>query len=270
MAGANSSAPGDVIPVPDSAARALEARRLHRRQMIRRGLIAAPIVAIVVLLSALAVPVAHQLRESWLLEAAGFRVVWQIDEDNWMSGGVTNVDLKQLRSWPPSSYAPDLRLLSRLLNVESLGLSECAVTEQELAPLSGLKHLKSLNLARLNHLRYGSPETGLSDACLIPIQGLSRLQILTLSGNRITDDGLAMIGRMPNLEELDLDATDVTDAGLVHLQALKKLKSLSLGGTLVTPRGASKLQSALPGLEVSFDISPEVERSLKQLRRQHP
>ena len=126
-----------------------------------------------------------------------------------------------------------------------------------------------MSLARLNHLRYGSPDTELSDACLIPLQGLSQLQSLTLSGNRITDDGLALIAGIPELETLDLDATDVTDAGLVHLQGLKKLKSLSLGGTLVTPQGAKMLQSALPGLEVNFDISPEVERNLKQSRRKH-
>ena len=31
---------------------------------------------------------------SWLLEAAGFKVDWQIGEDNWMSGGVTDVHLQ--------------------------------------------------------------------------------------------------------------------------------------------------------------------------------
>ena len=268
MAGTESSAPGDAIPVLDAAARALDARRMHHRQIIRRGVITALIVAIVGLLTALAVPVVNQLRASWLMQAAGFSVDWQIDEDNWMSGGVTNVNFKQLRSWPPSSHDPDLSLLPRLLNVESVGLSECAVTEQELASLRGLDHLRSLNLARLNHLRYGSLDTGLSDACLIPIQGLSQLQTLTLSGNRITDEGLALIAGMPELESLDLDATDVTDAGLVHLQALKKLKSLSLGGTRVTPQGARALQSALPGLEVSFEIDPELERILKQSRRE--
>ena len=72
----------------------LEARRMHHRQIIRRGVITALIVAIVGLLTAVAVPVVHQLRESWLLEAAGFSVDWQIDEDNWMSGGVTNVSIQ--------------------------------------------------------------------------------------------------------------------------------------------------------------------------------
>jgi hypothetical protein len=269
MAGADSSAPGDAIPRVDAPARAREARRLHHRQVIRRGVIAALVVAILGLLTVVAVPVFHQLRESWLLEAAGFKVDWSIGEDNWMTGGVTNVRFKQLHSWPPGSYDLDLKILPRLLNIESLSIPECTVTEQGLAPLRGLGHLRSLNLARLDHIRYGSPATALTDACLIPLQGLSQLQNLTLSGNRITDDGLALIAGMPGLETLDLDATNVTDAGLVHLQGLKKLKSLSLGGTFVTPQGSKTLQSVLPGLEINFDINPELERNLKQSRRAH-
>ena len=66
---------------------------------------------------------------------------------------------KQRSSWLPGSRDLDLKILPRLLNVESLGLAECAVTEQGLASLRGLDDLRSLNLARLNHLRYGSPET---------------------------------------------------------------------------------------------------------------
>jgi len=269
MAGADSLAPGDAIPVLNAAARALDARRKHHRQIIRRGVIAGLIVAIVGLLTAVGVPVAHQLRESWLLEAAGFSVAWQLDENNWMSGGVTAVNFRQRSSWLSGSHDPDLKILPILLNVESLSLSECAVTEQGLDSLRGLKHLKSLNLMRLGHLRYGSPVTGLSDACLVPIQGLTQLHDLDLAGNRITDDGIALIAGMHELESLGLTATDVTDAGLVHLHALKKLKSLSVGGTLVTPQGARALQSALPGLEVDFEIDPELARTLKQSRRDH-
>ncbi len=269
MAAADSSLPGDAIPALDPAARALDARRLHHRQIIRRGIITALIVAAVGLLAAVAVPVVNQLKVSWLMQTAGFSVDWQIDEDNWMSGGVTNVHFKQLRSWPPSSQDLDLRMLPRLLNVESVSLAECAVTEQGLASLRGLDHLKSLNLARLHHLRYGSSVTGLSDACLISIQGLTKLEDLNLAGNRISDAGLALITGMPGLESLDLTATDVSDAGLIHLHALKKLKSLSLGGTRVTPQGARALQSAVPGLDVSFGIDPELERSLKLWRREH-
>jgi len=242
---------------------------MHHRQIIRRGVITTLVVAIVGLLTAVAVPVFYQLRESWVLEAAGFSVDWQIDETNWMSGGVTNVNYRHRSSWLSGSRDLELKILPRLLNVESLSLSDCAVTEQGLDSLRGLHHLKSLNLMRLGHLRYGSPETVMSDACLIPIQGLTQLHDLDLAGNRITDDGLALIAGMPELESLDLTATEVTDAGLVHLQALKKLKNLALGGTRVTPQGPRALQSALPGLEVSFDVDPELERILKQSRREH-
>jgi hypothetical protein len=269
MAGADTLDPGDATDVVDAATRALTARRLHHRQMLRRCIITALCVAIVGLLFALAVPVVNQLRVLWLMRGAGFSVDWQIDQDNWMSGGVTKVFVNQLRSWPPSSPDPDLSLLPWLLNVESLDLGESAVTEQELALLRGLNHLKSLNLARLNHLRYRLAESGLSDSCLIPIQGLTQLDDLELSGNRISDDGLALIAGMHDLKSLGLTATDVTDAGLDHLRALRKLKTLFLGGSLVTPQGAKNLQSALPGLEINFDIDPEVESSLKQLRRDH-
>jgi hypothetical protein len=269
MAGADSQVPGDAIPVIDAAARALDARRMHHRQIVRRGVITTLVVGFVGLLTAVAVPVVNQLRASWLLQASGYSVDWQIDEDNWMSGGVTNVNYKQ-RSWLAGSRDADLKILPRLLNLESLSLAESAVTEQGLASLRGLDHLKMLNLARLDQFRYGSPVTGLNDAALVPIQGLTRLETLTLTGNRITDQGLALIARMPALENLDLDATDVTDAGLVHLQSLKKLKTLALGGTRVTPEGVQTLQKALPGLEISIDIDPEVERVVKQSRRENP
>ncbi len=270
MAGADSSPPGDAIPVLDTAARALYARRMHHRQIIRRGVITTLVMAVVGLLTAVAVPVVNQLKWSWLMQSAGFSVDWEINEDNWMFGGVTNVYFRHLQSWPPSSPHPDLRLLPRLLNVESVDLAECAVTEQELDSLRGLIHLRSLNLARLNHLSYATSDTGLSDACLIPIQGLRQLQELDLAGNRITDAGTALIAGMPELESLDLTATEVGDAGLVHLQTLKKLKRLSLGGTRVTPQGARALQSALPALEVIFEIDPDLERILKVSRRVHP
>jgi len=269
MAGSDSSSPGDASPVLDAAARALGARRMHHRQIIRRGVITALVMAIVGIITAVVVPVVNQLGWLWQMKAAGFNVDWQIDEDNWMSGGVTNVSIQHLLSRPPSSRHADLSMLPRLLNVETLGLEECTVTEQELDSLRGLNHLRSLNLARLNHLRYASTDRGLSDACLIPIKGLSQLRELDLSGNRITDDGMAMIAGMPELESLVLTATEVTDAGLVHLQALKKLKNLSLGGTGVTPQGARALQSALPDLQANFDIEPELERILEQSRRQH-
>jgi Leucine-rich repeat (LRR) protein len=153
------------------------------------------------------------------------------------------------------------------MKVESVNLAECPVTEEGLTALSGLTHLKSLNLTRLGHLRYGSPLPALSDAALEPLRKLTELRTLTLSGNRITDAGLALIAQLPNLENLDLDATEVTDAGLLQFRGHKMLKTLSLGGSRVTPRGARELETALPGLQYQFQIDPEVAYNLENARR---
>ncbi len=268
MSSADSSARDDAVPVVDPMARALEARRLHHRQMIRRGIVLALVLALVGLLTAITIPVANQLRASWLMESAGFRVDWDLNRDNWMSGGVSHVTYKQ-GSWLQGPHDLELQIVPRLLNVESVSLQECDVTEAGLAPLSKLGRLQDLNLSRLYHLRYGATVTGLSDGCLTSIQGLSQLKNLSLSGNRITDTGLAVIARMSQLETLDLTATDVTDAGLAQLKALKKLRVLSVGGSFVTPEAARALQSALPGLEVEFLLDPELERNLKAWRKSH-
>ena len=165
-----------------------------------------------------------------------------------------------------------LPTLSGLVNLESLHLNECPVSEPALAALGRLDRLQELDLTRLNVFRYGvsfagSPtgasEFGLTDACLPPLVGLPRLRALSLAGNRITDKGMVQIGRMRGLEDLDLSATDITDNGLVHLQSLKNLKTLNVTATLVTPDGLKRLQQAMPGLEISQEFDTETGRKSK-------
>ncbi len=264
MTGPESLAAREARPAIDSAARASEARRLHHRQMIRRGLLAALLVAIVGLIFAVAVPAFNQLRVAWLLQAAGYNVDWQVDELTWRIGGVTSVRYNN-RNWLTTPRDAEILLLPRLLNVQSLSLAECPVTEAGLAPLAALEDLRALDLKRLDQFHYGTDLRGLKDSCLTPLVGLRKLESLTLSGNRISDAGLATIGRMTQLSSLDLDATDVTDAGLVHLHSLRNLRSLSLGGTQVTPEGLKAFQKAMPEVEVNFDLSPEVEQAILRL-----
>jgi hypothetical protein len=70
---------------------------------------------------------------------------------------------------------------------------------------------------------------------------------LDLSRTRITDAGLKVLGKMPNLEHLDLRGTAVGDAGVEALVPLRNLQTLGLYGTAVTDAGLSALQR-LPGL----------------------
>ena len=264
------SAPAASEPgVPDESLGevARHARVMHHRQIIRRAIVGALIVGLLVAIGVVAIPVVKQLTTHWSLGGAGFVVDWQVDGDNWTSGGTTAVTSKG-HSWLKPSRDPDLQLLPLLWNLESLNLTECDITEQGLAPLARLTQLRELSLVNLHHIRYGSGPPGLSDACLIPLQRLTSLQSMNLSGNRITDSGLALLSGLTNLETLDLDATDVTDSGLVQLQSLKQLKVLSLAGTKVTPQGVKALQSAMPGLEINTDMEPTLAEKVANWRRQ--
>jgi hypothetical protein len=263
-----SSVPQDDLeasPEVDLVKRAEYARKMHRRQMTRRGIIAFVVLSIVGAVTAVSMPVYHQVSTLWFLKSSGFRVDWQLDADNWLTGGLSSVSFSPRGFSTPRMLDQEMKELVKLWHLESLNLSECNVSESSLTALAGLVELKELNLTRMDQYRYGGPE-GLSDNCLQPLQAMTRLETLTLSGNRITDEGLAMIAGLPKLEYLILDATDVTDAGLKHLEGMKNLKSVSLGATLVTPEGIKKLQRAIPGLEVDLHVDAQVERQVKNFR----
>ena len=71
---------------------------------------------------------------------------------------------------------------------------------------------------------------------------------LDLSRTAITDAGLTVVGKMPNLQHLDLRGTAVGDAGVEALVPLRDLQTLGLYGTAVTDAGLPALQR-LPGLK---------------------
>jgi hypothetical protein len=272
MHGPETHVHGGVLTAVDLANRAEFARKMHHRQMISRGLIAGLVMAVVGLVTAISYLDSTQLSTQWILKRSGFMVDWQLDEDNWMTGGVTSARYVPLsgkyhRGSPPGREQFDFYALPRLLQLESLNLAECNVGEQDLSVLSGLVELKELYLSHLDQYRDAGGSAGWSDACLRPLEGLTRLRTMSLSGNRITDRGLALVARLPNLEYLWLDATDVGDEGLVHLEGMRSLKSVSLGATRVTPEGIKKLKAARPGLEIDLLVDPEVERRVKEARK---
>ena len=57
--------------------------------------------------------------------------------------------------------------------------------------------------------------------------------------------------RFPNLYVLSLSGTKATDAGLAHLAGLSQLRLLVLNGTRVTQTASSNLKRALPELEIN-------------------
>jgi hypothetical protein len=93
------------------------------------------------------------------------------------------------------------------------------------------------------------------------IKAISRLrwlQFLYQDGNsKITDEGLAILGKMASLEAIDLEWSDsITDRGLLFLSDLSSLKWLDIGFCRsLTPTGILALRSALPGCEIDADGS---------------
>src|SRR3954468_19334480 len=163
--------PVDPAAEREVAERARHAQRMHRRQMLRRGLVTAVIVGIATGLSLILYPVVRHLRTSWYLTASGLTVQWDVDEDNWMTGGVSSVT-HNYRTWNPHLVDPDLKFLPELFHVQSLNLSECNVSEKGLTALAALKELKELRLSRLDQFRYGGDFRGMGDGCVASLRGL--------------------------------------------------------------------------------------------------
>ena len=78
-------------------------------------------------------------------------------------------------------------------------------------------------------------------AALLPLQ--KQLLKLKLSGQYVTDSGLAMIAQCKSLIQLQLDHTKITDKGMEHLKSLEQLRVLNLVGTDVTAAGVLQLKN---------------------------
>ncbi|MCC6243298.1 MAG: hypothetical protein IT353_10680 [Gemmatimonadaceae bacterium] len=94
----------------------------------------------------------------------------------------------------------------------------------------------------------------MTDAMLADVCALTHLTTLRLNGSgAVTDEGVALLARLPNLRHLDLSGTAVTDRGVAALAALPQLTSLSLAWTQATDNGVAAL-AALDALE-EVDLS---------------
>jgi hypothetical protein len=113
----------------------------------------------------------------------------------------------------------------------------------ELAPVA--PHLAWVDLAR----------SKVTDAGLATVGKMAALERLHLENTAITDAGLAQLEGLSNLEYLNLYGTKVTDAGIAKLAANKALKKLFVWQTGVTKDGAKKLETAVPGLVVNVGLS---------------
>ena len=110
---------------------------------------------------------------------------------------------------------------------------------------TGVSYLASLR--SLEELHFEGGYDALSDADLVSLEPLSRLRDLLISGQNVTDRGLASIGKLKQLESLHLGCP-VTPSGLNQLNGLSNLNYLK-----VSPRGNSGVRDS--GDELMLDLS---------------
>jgi hypothetical protein len=82
-----------------------------------------------------------------------------------------------------------------------------------------------------------------ADAGLAHLKALTKLEVLDLSGAKITDAGLAHLKGLTQIQKLCLARAQVADASLAHLEGLTELQLLSLDDTKVTDAGLARLTS---------------------------
>ncbi|MDA0657632.1 MAG: PQQ-binding-like beta-propeller repeat protein [Planctomycetota bacterium] len=105
-------------------------------------------------------------------------------------------------------------------------------------------------LAGLHQLilkKSGFEKFRITDAGLRELTRLQQLEVLSLYGNEVTNEGMAMLGDFRSLKEVDLSLMPISDEGLEYLVQRTGLTRLSLvysegfSGPLITDRGVSSL-----------------------------
>lgn len=111
-------------------------------------------------------------------------------------------------------------------------------------------HLAGLqeNVAKITDLDLS--RTSVTDAGLEILRKMPQLKRLNLRGTSVTDAALAHVQGLTNLQHLNLVGTKVTDAGLPALKGLKNLKTAYFTDSLVTNAGLEPLRKALPNAKL--------------------
>lgn len=93
--------------------------------------------------------------------------------------------------------------------------------------------------------------TGVTDAGLKVLVKMPNLEHLDLRGTAVGDDGVRALAPLNNLKTLGLYGTRVTDAALEALRGLPSLRRLYVGGTKVTGPGLDALRKARRELQIT-------------------
>jgi len=135
--------------------------------------------------------------------------------------------------------------LADLASLEHVVFDETCVTDDGLKHLARCRKLKSITVRRI---LISGIKTKITGVGFVYLQDLEHLTSLDMLDSDVTDEGLAVIARLPNLTELTIggyrmarSASKITDDGLAHLKGHSKLRSLHVSRTHVTDIGLAHL-----------------------------
>lgn len=140
--------------------------------------------------------------------------------------------------------------LTKLAQLEFLGLSGTSVTDSGLAELQNMPQLKRLELP-----------SATTDAGMAVLAQLPQLEQLRVWPAKITNEGLQQISQSRCIRYLDLSGTSVDDEGLAALRALHGLETLDLRNTKAT---ASVIRHLIPKMDddLMYTQGPNLLRKL--------
>ena len=141
----------------------------------------------------------------------------------------------------------DLARIEDLANLIELSIRQAPIGYEGLAHVARQPNLTVLYLR----------DTKVNDAALAAIEGLTRLQTLTImEGDRVTDAGLVHLRGLTGLRAVWLNFTAVTGAGLKHLQSLPQLRTLGLVATKLAEGNLNELAAFRTVTFVNMDNTP--------------
>lgn len=140
-----------------------------------------------------------------------------------------------------------LKALENMKQMECLKLHWAFLTDESLEPLSGMTELRMLDLA--------DPLEGshVSDAGILHLKKLKKLEKLEIEGFGVTEEGLKILESMTSMVELDLRRTNVGDGLYERLKNLTAMKRLDIAESKVTMEGVWKIKETLPDLSITHE-----------------
>ena len=141
---------------------------------------------------------------AWSVFINPFRMQWQaIELVGTLDGKMTlqNASGPSWHAWLVTTLLGD----NAFVEVRTLDLRDTKVTDDHLATIGAMRHLREIQMDRC----------AVSDAGIEQLSGLTQLETVSLRYTQISNAGLIAFSSMPNLRCLRLTGTEIDDNGLV-------------------------------------------------------